>query len=151
VRAVASKCPWLQITPVSGICAVEMRKGKVRMYCRYDNELQQALQRADGAVGSGKARKQVVVLGAGMDTRAWRHAWLQGGPQIRDCCVVCTCSACTSNQVLRSCPKTVSGHATAGNCMSKQRQRLAAAVAAVLGALVLAVAAAASALFSPMV
>ncbi len=56
-----------------------MRKGKGRVHCRYDTELQQALQRADGASGSGKARKQVVVLGAGMDTRAWRHAWLQGG------------------------------------------------------------------------
>jgi Leucine carboxyl methyltransferase len=47
--------------------------------CRYDNELERALQRAGAAAGSVTQREQVVVLGAGMDMRPWRHAWLQGG------------------------------------------------------------------------
>lgn len=49
---------------------IALMSNDVRVHCRYDNELQQALQRAGGTSGSGKARKQVVVLGAGMDTRA---------------------------------------------------------------------------------
>ena len=52
---------------------------QMHMHCRIDNELQQGLKRADVAAGCGMARKQVVVLGSGMDTRPWRHAWLQGG------------------------------------------------------------------------
>ena len=44
---------------------------------RFDQQLEAALQRAAGAAGSGK-RPQVVLLGAGMDTRAWRHDWLTG-------------------------------------------------------------------------
>ena len=73
----------------------------VRTHCRCDNELQQALQRTDGTSGSGKAREQVVVLGAGMDTRAWRHAWLQGGLQARNRCAVWACSSGIPHQVLR--------------------------------------------------
>ena len=73
----------------------------VRTHCRCDNELQQALQRTDRTSGSGKARKQVVVLGAGMDTRAWRHAWLQGGLQARNRCAVWARSSGIPHQVLR--------------------------------------------------
>ena len=52
---------------------------QLHIHRRFDNELQQGLKRADVAAGCGKARKQVVVLGSGMDTRPWRHTWLQGG------------------------------------------------------------------------
>jgi Leucine carboxyl methyltransferase len=47
---------------------------------RFDTELEAALRRAGdgGDAGSGKRRKQVVVLGAGMDTRPWRHDFLRG-------------------------------------------------------------------------
>ena len=47
---------------------------------RFDAELESALRRADGGgdAGSGKRRRQVVVLGAGMDTRPWRHGYLRG-------------------------------------------------------------------------
>jgi Leucine carboxyl methyltransferase len=46
---------------------------------RIDGQLEKGLQHAEAAACNRKAGKQVVVLGAGMDTRAWRHAWLQGG------------------------------------------------------------------------
>lgn len=45
---------------------------------RFDTELEAALRRVGGGGASGKRRRQVVVLGAGMDTRPWRHGFLRG-------------------------------------------------------------------------
>lgn len=49
----------------------------------FDRQLKEALERAAAAQnptgGSGSGKRQVVLLGAGMDTRAWRLDFLEGG------------------------------------------------------------------------